>query len=378
MTTPDHGSARQLDVRTIPAEEHRDFVESRGASFLQTPAWAGVKSEWRGESLGWFDGTELVGAGLVLYRQLPKLKRYLAYLPEGPVLDWADVDAADFLVPLAAHLKRSGAFGVRIGPTLVHRRWDAPTIKAAVADEAVGSLLEVEPTEADPAAPRLRDRLLDLGWIPPKHTDGFAAGQPAYNFWLPLADKSPDDLLAGMNQQWRRNIKKATKAGVAVTVGGPDDLAAFHELYVETARRDGFEPRPLPYFQTMYAEMNAEDPDRIRVYLAHHDDNLVAATLWIRVGTHVWYAYGASSTAHRDVRGSNAIQWQMMTDALEAGATVYDLRGVTPGVGADDPELGLIQFKVGTGGRIVEYLGEWDLPLNKVLYKAFDLYMSRR
>jgi hypothetical protein len=26
----------------------------------------------------------------------------------------------------------------------------------------------------------------------------------------------------------------------------------------------------------------------------------------------------------------------------------------------------------------VEYLGEWDLPLNAVLYKAFDLYMRRR
>ena len=39
---------------------------------------------------------------------------------------------------------------------------------------------------------------------------------------------------------------------------------------------------------------------------------------------------------------------------------------------------GLIQFKVGTGGEAVEYLGEWDLPLNPLLYKAFDLYMKHR
>ncbi len=44
----------------------------------------------------------------------------------------------------------------------------------------------------------------------------------------------------------------------------------------------------------------------------------------------------------------------------------------------DDPHLGLIQFKVGTGGEAVEYVGEWDLPLNTLLYKAFDLYMKRR
>ena len=68
----------------------------------------------------------------------------------------------------------------------------------------------------------------------------------------------------------------------------------------------------------------------------------------------------------------------MITDALEAGATIYDLRGITEGLEADDPHLGLIQFKVGTGGEAVEYLGEWDFPLNRFLHKALDLYMSRR
>jgi lipid II:glycine glycyltransferase (peptidoglycan interpeptide bridge formation enzyme) len=92
----------------------------------------------------------------------------------------------------------------------------------------------------------------------------------------------------------------------------------------------------------------------------------------------VWYSYGASSAAKREVRGSNAVQWQMITDALEAGASTYDLRGITDTLDPDDPHVGLIQFKVGTGGQAVEYAGEWDLPLNAALYKAFDLYMSRR
>ena len=33
---------------------------------------------------------------------------------------------------------------------------------------------------------------------------------------------------------------------------------------------------------------------------------------------------------------------------------------------------------IGTGGEAVEYLGEWDKPLNPLLYKAFDLYLRRR
>ncbi len=368
-----------ITVRTITAAEHLAYVQARpSASFLQTPAWAKVKSEWRHESIGWFSGDVQVGAGLVLYRQLPKIKRYLAYLPEGPVLDWAHIDVADYLGPLRDHLKQSGAFGARIGPTLVRRRWNADTIKAAVADPNLVRLSQAAPDQVDPAAASLIGSLLRLGWLPPKTGEGFSAGQPAFNFWLPIGGKTPDELLAGMNQQWRRNIKKAAKAGVEIGVGTVEDLPAFHALYLETAERDHFSPRPLSYFATMFEALSAEDADRIRLYLARHEGDLVGATIWVRVGQHVWYSYGASSNAKRDVRGSNAIQWRMITDALEAGATVYDLRGVTEGIGADDPELGLIQFKVGTGGEIVEYLGEWDLPINKVLYAAFDWYLRRR
>jgi lipid II:glycine glycyltransferase (peptidoglycan interpeptide bridge formation enzyme) len=197
-------------------------------------------------------------------------------------------------------------------------------------------------------------------------------------FQLPLSGRSEDDLLTGMNQLWRRNIKKAVKAGVEVTLGKTGDLPDFHRLYAETAARDNFTPRPLAYFQHMFTAMQGEDPDRIRLYLAHHEGDLIAAATWVRVGAHTWYSYGASSILKREVRGSNAIQWQMMRDALAAGADVYDLRGITDTLEEDDPYMGLMQFKVGTGGEAVELAGEWDLPLSRLLYKAFDTYMRRR
>ncbi len=128
----------------------------------------------------------------------------------------------------------------------------------------------------------------------------------------------------------------------------------------------------------MLEALLAEDPDRIRIYLARHEGDLVASTIWIRVGTHTWYSYGASSTEKREVRGSNAIQWRMIQDSLAVGADVYDLRGITDTLDPDDSHIGLIQFKVGTGGEAVEYAGEWDLPINRAIYKAFQLYMERR
>jgi lipid II:glycine glycyltransferase (peptidoglycan interpeptide bridge formation enzyme) len=383
-------SSPVLTVRAITPEQHLDFLrkltaDGGSASFLQTPAWGRVKSEWRRESVGWFSptGGEPQGVGLVLYRQLPRVRRFLAYLPEGPVVDWECEDLRAWLNPMVRHLRKAGAFGVRMGPPVVTRRWDAAAVKQGVAEQAVRRLGDLPPTSRSQAGARVVSQLRELGWRPQTVEGGFAAGQPQYNFVIPLraSDGSPRseaDVLAGMNQQWRRNIKKADKAGVEVAHGTPADLGAFHALYTQTAERDHFTPRPLGYFETMFSALLAEEPDRIRLYLAHHEGELVAATTWVRVGGHTWYSYGASSTDKRDVRGSNAVQWAMIRDALAVGADVYDLRGITDTLDPEDSHVGLIQFKVGTGGEAVEYVGEWDLPLNPLVYKAFSLYMARR
>ena len=381
-----------LTVRAIPSEDHLDFIGGqRSVSFLQTPAWARVKTEWRSESVGWFrddaGGGTLVGAALVLHRPVPRLRRYtLAYLPEGPCIDWSG-DLADWLDPLTSYLKGQGAFGVRMGPPVVTARWTAAQVKEGIADEAVRRLTDLPPAHRDPAGARVVSRLRELGWRLQSPEDGFGAGQPQYTYEIPLRHPdgtamTEDDVLKGMNQLWRRNIKKAAKEGVEVTVSTDEtlaaDLEAFHDLYVHTAERDHFTPRGLRYFEVMAQAMRSEGPERFRLFLARHQGDLVAATILVRVGTHAWYSYGASSTEKREVRGSNALQWAMIQDSLAAGCDVYDLRGITPTLSADDSHVGLIQFKVGTGGQAVEYVGEWDLPLRKALYKAFDLYMSRR
>ncbi|MFJ4671490.1 lipid II:glycine glycyltransferase FemX [Kitasatospora purpeofusca] len=368
-------------VRPISAAEHLAFVRAqRSVSFLQTPAWGRVKTEWRSESLGWFDGEHLVGAGLVLHRPVPRLDRFtLAYLPEGPVIDWSG-ELRGWLDPLAVYLKEHGAFAIRLGPPVETDNWSAAQVKEGIADPGIRRLTDLPRLGGGPIGARVSNRLKEAGWLPQNPEDGFGVGHPQFKYVVPLAGRTEDELFKGMNQQWRRNIKRAAKEGVEVTVGDgtPEELKAFHDLYVHTAERDHFTPRPVRYFEVMFAALRAEDPERIKLYLARHQGDLVAATILVRVGAHAVYSYGASATAKREVRGSNACQWAMIRDALRLGCDVYDLRGITPTLDADDPHVGLVQFKVGTGGRAVRYVGEWDLPLRPMVYRVFDLYMKRR
>ncbi len=379
-----------LTVRAITPDQHRAWIATRpSVSFLQLPEWGRVKVGWRPESLGWFRGSRLVGAGLALYRPVPKLpQRSLAYLPEGPDIDWLgsehpDLQLADWLTPLAAHCRARGGFQIKIGPPVPLRRWEAATVKAALADRAEiptapGRLSAVTPDWTSEPGMRAVRQLRELGWVQESsHGAGFGDVQPRYVFQVPLADRSLDDVFAGFNQLWRRNIRKAEKAGVVVTQGDRVDLAAFHPVYVETAARDHFTPRSLSYFQGMWDALNS-DSEHLRLYLAHHDGHVAAATLMVVVGDHAWYSYGASTTADRDVRPSNALQWRMVSDAHELGCRTYDLRGIADTLDPSHYLQGLIQFKVSTGGYAQEYAGEWDLILRPLWARGFRAYQSRR
>ncbi len=89
----------------------------------------------------------------------------------------------------------------------------------------------------------------------------------------------------------------------------------------------------------------------MRLYFARRGGvNLSAATMLV-VGGHVWYSYGASDNIGREFRPSNAMQWRMLRDSYALGATVYDLRGISDSLDETNHLFGLIQFKVGAGGR---------------------------
>ncbi len=355
-------------------------------SFLQCPSWGSVKSGWDSESLGWFDGPRLVGAALVLYRRAPRTRRCLAYLPEGPVIDWygerTGVELADWLKPLIALLRKRGAFTVKMGPKVIGRTWSAETLKQAMTDGEPGRSLRLRDVPADHVdarADELSARLRSLGW---RRTDrggaGFSDFQPRYLFRLPLRGRDEGQLLAGFNQQWRRNIRLAERSGVQVDCVGASWLPEFHRLYMETAARDGFTPRPLQYFQQMFDAFDAEDPERIRLYIARRGNEALAAATMVRVGRYAWYSYGASANEGRECRPSNAVQWRMIRDCLADGMHVYDLRGIGDALDPAHHLYGLLRFKAGLGGEAVEYLGEWDYPVNRLLHRAFQAYLARR
>lgn len=386
LATADRG--QETPPAVITAAAYRRFLESGegaalGAGFLQCPSWAQVKDGWRGRLVGWGPDPEagrLSGVALVLLRQLPGTRKYFAYLPEGPVADWADPAIDGWLGPLLRHLRAAGAFAVRIGPSPAYRRWSAARLKSAAGPGR--RLADVLASEVDPLGTAVAERLRARGW---QRCGGEEDGdaQPRHVFQVPLTGRTSDDLWSGLNQEWRRNVRRAKKSGVEVVVGSAAELPEFYRLLRITEERDGFRlGRSLEYYERQYAALNAEEPGRMKLYLARHGGEVLAAHTMIRVGRRVWYQTGASADHRREVRPSNLLQWRMLLDAHALGADVYDMRGVPSTLDPDDRPYGLLRWKLGTGGEVVETLGEWERPLdgtaNHALYRAFQTYLARR
>ena len=244
--------------------------------------------------------------------------------------------------------------------------------------------------------------------------DGAAPGPPfrraAADIQPPdtvVVDLSPPalDILAAMKPKWRYNIGLAEKRGVSVSPAvedldasseagasweagdgaAPRDFGLFYGLMRETAGRDGIAVHGAEYYRALFeacACAGAGDsgavPLRLRLYVARHEGDCLAAVVILFRGKQATYLYGASSNAKRNLMAPYALQWRAMLDAKAAGCDSYDLFGIPPDENPAHPMAGLYRFKTGFGGSARRRPGSWDYPCRPALYALFRAAESAR
>lgn len=374
----------QLSIAPITSTEHSSFLNARkGVSFLQRPEWAKVKGGWAPESIGWYDGDEIVGVALVLHRAAPVIGRTLAYLPDGPVIDWADYSMDAVLDPMVKHFRSKKVFLVRMGPGLMRNTWAANDVRRALSGGTNSLMPELPVSRHGEAAEALAAELAAAGWTKQEVSEDFAAGQPEFVARIPLVDANGggldiDGVLAQFAQTARSETRKGARGPLEIQLGTAADMDRFHTLYKETADRNEFSGRPSSYFTTMFTELNAAVPGSCTLYFASYEGQDLASAIRVRSGNLAWYVYGASSSAERKLFAPKALVHRMITDSLAEGCIYLDQGGVSATLDKAHHLSGLTHFKTSMGCDIVQTLGEWDLPLNKPLAWGFNKYMEMR
>lgn len=110
-----------------------------------------------------------------------------------------------------------------------------------------------------------------------------------------------------------------------------------------------------------------------RTILGSYKGKPISAWLLINFKNTIYYLYGASSNEYREVMANNLVAWHSIRLGKKMGLKIFDMWGAAnvPDPKPDNPYYGFHKFKQGYGGKLVEYLGTFDLVFNDPLYWAF-------
>jgi lipid II:glycine glycyltransferase (peptidoglycan interpeptide bridge formation enzyme) len=352
---------------------------------FQTEAWAQLKSRsgWRAHRVTVArDGVHQAEVS-VLERDLPRTGFRFFYAPRGPRVaeTGRPEDVAELFRRVERLARERRAVFLKIDP-------DVP-----VSGLGAGDVVHFprEGASSDWITPCL----CAAGFRPAPETGGFSGVQPRVVFRLRI-DKTEAELLAGMDQKTRYNIRLAERRGVRIRpVSSRADIETFHRILLETGRRDGFLIRPLRYFldiqetlaPTGHAQFFLAERDEVP-----RDDVPLAGALALAEGTTAWYAYGASANHGREHMPNHLMQWTLIRWARARGCALYDFRAVPSRAEPGDPLYGLYRFKKGFGATLTEFVGEYDRvyipwaytiwvkgwPLFKKARKALLTFLRRR
>lgn len=358
---------KHIAPAVVDATDWDRFVRAHPvAHLLQTSGWGHLKQQfgWREDGVALLDEDGQVQVGsLLLSRRVAGLT--IAYAPKGPLTNWHDQALTTMVLDaLVSKSQRLGAAVLKIEPEL-------------------------------PDTPDNRALLTGYGFHLSRQTI-----QPRSTIMIDIAGDE-EAILQAMKSKWRYNIRLAKRKEVIVREATPADLPAINELMSVTGERDGFAVHSAAYYAAAYALLV---PHHAVFLLAEYAGQPLAAIVVAAVGKTAWYLWGASSDRERNRMPNHALQWAGIQWARQRGATCYDFWGipddigkVAMGVAAGDgsgtlvdalpldleampqSELwGVYRFKQGFGGKVVRYVGAWDMPINPIGYRLYTVGLAAR
>jgi lipid II:glycine glycyltransferase (peptidoglycan interpeptide bridge formation enzyme) len=223
---------------------------------------------------------------------------------------------------------------------------------------------------------------------------------PLFTPWNQVLDisLSEEDILKNMYPKTRYNIRLAEKKGVQVHEMTSDNgYQIFEKLYFETCARQKYRGHTRTYHRNIWRHLGHPCSPSLRgsalggdeaissirlssrlLVAFYKDVPLAAYQVWNFKDT-LFYVYGGSSEAYKNVMAANLLMWETIRLAKQLGCKTLDMWGsLPPTYDTKDPWAGFTKFKQGYGTKFVQYAGSYDLVVNSFLYKLYSLAQNLR
>ena len=396
----------------IDKKEYNKFISNYSmAPITQDYRWANVKSDWDNTLCALYKDNKIVGTGLLLIKTFP-MNLKMIYCPKGFLTDYTNKEyIEEFTKGLKEYAKKIKAFVVKIDPLI------------AVSEEYYDTYIKKDTKECAKNYSVDSDlkfnNFKSSGWLHGGFKKNVGAYiQPRYNMAINLIDKDNNKLTEkDLLSQFKRNAKRyhgefQTKRGVSfICVHDNSYIDDFYRIIKSTEDRQGISLRSKDYFlkimdsfkEDAYMYIARVDVDKFVTFLNNEiekekDENLVnkykeqledakiakekygkeisiAATLGIippnKKGIKkVEYLYAGTFEEVFPYLNTNAsVHINSFIEMLNNGYDYCDLEGVD---GTLDDHL--TKTKAKYNPVLLEFIGEFDLPINKFWYFIFSKF----
>ncbi|MEX2805113.1 aminoacyltransferase [Streptococcus sp. H31] len=376
--------------------EHDEFVKaSKQTNLLQSADWAQVKDNWGNERLGFYRDGVLVASASVLIRPL-LLGMTMLYIPRGPVMDYNDSALVkEVITALKAYGKTKQALFIKFDPALLLKQYKI----GQEAEENTETLAQLA-------------HLQEAGACWTGRTKAIAESiQPRFQANV----YTDNNLTATFPKHTKRLMKDAQKRGVETSRGDITDVKAFADVVALTENRKGVALRNEDYFKKMMtiygdnaylhlakvnlskrlqeykeqltqiqkdlSETGEHQKKRLTKlkqqeasvskyitefedYVSQYPDELIiAGILSVRFGNVMEMLYAGMNDAFKKFYPQYSLYPKVFEDAYNDGIIWANMGGVEGSL--DD---GLTKFKANFNPTIEEFIGEFNIPVNKWLY----------
>lgn len=306
-------------------------------NFLQSKSWAEFQ---KSQGRPFFEYDQDFVSAMIFKYPLRLGKNYL-YIPYGPGLDLTQM-----LGGIKNPINKFLDFAVGLG-----RKEKAVFIKVEPAIDYVAQLLvEAGFKKAEKEIQPSKTLIVDLG-------------------------KDEELLQNEMHHKTRYNIKVAEKHNIEVTES--DDLNTFWQLIKKTSTRDRFSAHTKIYYQALldFFKGGQSGPNEAggeiitKIFMAGSRPSRPAAAAMILLHQGWgYYLHGASDYSQHSLMAPYKLHWEIIKNLKAGGYKNYDFWGIDT-----HRWPGITRFKLGWGGRVVEYPGSFDLPISKLWYLAYQV-----
>ncbi len=348
---------------------------------------------------------EIKAATLMIVKNEKNERRKMGYAPRGFLIDWNDEELVKtFTLALKDFLSKRNFTYVKVDPMIIYKEHN---LDGSEKPDGESNLNFVQ-------------KLQSLGYIHMGYNNGLEASKPRWNT-LTTLNNNIISLYNSISKEARDKIQNAAKMGNKVYKGSSNDINLLFSIinkinppldyyldYYQFFGQNNFEIyfnklEPISYInssKTMYEneeqknnELNMQIQDfnnpnkeyiineklksdellakykknmleASKLFQAYPNGIVTAGVALIKCGKQVTFIASGANENFKDQNPEYLLKWQLMQEFAHQGYSVVNLGGITNEFKKDYDSI----LKTELSNRIVEYVGEFDLVINKKAY----------